>query len=56
MLEGHLVKDFQYVWMKKCVKIRVMVFKQQFSLFKHCYQTEPCFLSLEIFIFNALQP
>jgi len=29
------------VWINKYVKIRIVVFKQQFSLFKHCYQMRP---------------
>ena len=29
------------MWVKKWVEIRVVVFKQQFSLFKHRYQTGP---------------
>ena len=29
------------MWIKKCVKIRVVVFKQQFLLYKYRYQTNP---------------
>ena len=32
---------WKYVWMKKCVKIRVMLFKNWKHTFKHIYQTTP---------------
>ena len=45
LLESNVVCNFwKYMWVKKCVKIRIILFKHWKLLFKIYYQTAPSFI------------
>ena len=44
------------MWVKKCVKMHVLLFENLKHMFKHMYQTDPNVLNFEIISLLGVQP